>query len=70
MNFVLIAVGAIVALGIVAALASMGGKDEPVVQGHDCSTCASMTDGSCKIACLMEEKKKREGNKNTTEDVC
>ncbi len=66
MNFIIICIGAIAALGLVAALASLGGKDEPINQGHDCTTCSSMADGSCKIACLMEEKKKRENNK--TED--
>ena len=61
MEFALICIGSIVVLGIVAALASIftkGGTDEPVVEAHDCASC------SCKIACLMEEKKKREGNKS------
>ncbi|MBR1395653.1 MAG: hypothetical protein IJ559_08370 [Prevotella sp.] len=35
-----------------------GGSDEIAV-GHDCSTCTSADDGSCKLHCLMEEKKKR-----------
>ena len=55
------------ALGIVAALASMltkGGTDEPVVEGHDCASCSIKVSGDCKIACLMEEKKRREGNKS------
>ena len=55
------------ALGIVAALASMltkGGTDEPVVEGHDCASCSSKVSGDCKIACLMEEKMRREGNKS------
>ena len=63
MSFALIAVGAIVVLGVVAALTSIGSKEEPIVEGKDCSTCSSMKDGSCKIACLMEEKKLRESNK-------
>jgi len=56
-----------VALGIVAALASMltkGGTDEPVVEAHDCASCSSKASGDCKIACLMEEKKRKEGNKS------
>jgi hypothetical protein len=69
MSFALICIIAILGLGIVAALSSIGGKDEPVVQGHDCSSCASMTDGSCKIACLMEEKKRKQGNKEVKESV-
>lgn len=63
MSFALIAVGAIVVLGVVAALTSIGSKEEPIVEDKDCSTCSSMKDGSCKIACLMEEKKLRESNK-------
>ena len=54
-------------LGLVAALASMltkGGTDEPIVEGHDCATCSSKVSGDCKIACLMEEKKRKEGNKS------
>lgn len=56
-------------LGLVAALASMlskGGTDEAIVEAHDCASCSSKVSGDCKIACLMEEKKLKEGNK--TED--
>ncbi len=60
MSFALICIAAIAVLGILAALTSIGGKDEPIVEAHDCSTCTSKDDGSCKIACLMEEKKKRD----------
>jgi hypothetical protein len=63
-DFFLIAIGSIVVLGVIAVLASWGSKDEPIVEGHDCSSCSSHDDGSCKIACLLEEKKNREGNKN------
>jgi hypothetical protein len=65
MSFALICISSIVVLGIIAAVASWGDKDETVVQASDCSSCSSMTDGSCKIACLMEEKRKKqqcEGN--------
>ena len=67
MDFVLICVGALLALGGIAALASMltkGGTNAPVVEQHDCSTCSSVASGECKIGCLLEEKKRREGNKN------
>ena len=67
MQFALICIGTLVALGIVAALASMltkGGTDEPVVEAHDCASCSSKVSGDCKIACLMEEKKRKEGNKS------
>ena len=67
MKFVFICIGSLVVLGIVAAVASMltkGGTDEPVVEGHDCATCSSKSSGDCKIACLLEEKKRKEGNKS------
>ena len=68
MQFAMICMGgALVVLGIVAALASMltkGGTDEPVVEAHDCASCSSKVSGDCKIACLMEEKKRKEGNKS------
>lgn len=66
MQFVLICVIALVTLGVVAALVSMftkGGTDAPVSEAHDCSTCSSVATGECKIGCLLEEKKRREGNK-------
>ena len=66
MQFVLICIGSLVALGIVAALASMltkGGTDEPVVEAHDCASCSSMAKGECKLGCLMEEKKRSKDNK-------
>ena len=65
----MICFGALIMLGLVAALASMlskGGTDEPIVEAHDCASCSSKVSGDCKIACLMEEKKLNEGNK--TED--
>ncbi|UPS44149.1 hypothetical protein M1D30_11320 [Prevotella sp. E15-22] len=65
----MICFGALIMLGLVAALASMlskGGTDEPIVEAHDCASCSSKVSGDCKIACLMEEKKLKEGNK--TED--
>ncbi|MDE6688467.1 MAG: hypothetical protein K2J86_01030 [Prevotella sp.] len=66
MQFALICIGALIALGVVAAVASMltkGGTDVPVVEGHDCASCSSKASSDCKIACLMEEKKRREDNK-------
>ena len=67
MQFALICIGALVALGIVAALASAltkGGTDAPTVEGHDCATCSSVASGECKIGCLLEEKRRREGEIN------
>ena len=62
MQFVLICVGALLVLGVVAALASIftkGGTDEPVSEAHDCSSCSSVASGECKIGCLLEEKRKQ-----------
>ena len=64
MSFALVCIGALAALGIVAAIASrLQGGDDSVGKGEDCASCTSANDGSCKIHCLMEEKKRREGNK-------
>ena len=65
MQFLLIVIVSLVALGAVAAIFSIGDKDEPVVTKEgDCASCSSKVSGDCKIACLMEEKKRREGNKS------
>ena len=67
MTFALICIGSLVVLGIIAALASMfskGGTDAPIVEARDCSTCSSVADGSCKIGCLIEEKKRLKDNKS------
>ena len=66
MQFALICLIALAALVVVAALASMltkGGTDAPVQEAHDCASCSSVASGECKIGCLIEEKKRREGNK-------
>ena len=64
-QLVVICVVALGALGLIAAIASMltkGGTDAPGVEGHDCSTCSSVASGECKIGCLLEEERRREGN--------
>lgn len=58
MTFVLICIGALILLGGVAALLSRG-DDTPIQQGHDCSTCLSHDDGSCKIKCLLDDLKEK-----------
>ena len=64
MNFVLVCIVALVVLGIVAAIAShVQGGEDTIVEGEDCASCSSANDGSCKIHCLLEEKKRREDNK-------
>ena len=67
MQFILICIVSLAVLAIAAAVASAltkGGTDAPVVEGRDCSTCSSMATGECKIGCLLEEKRRREGNKS------
>ncbi len=60
MNFAVVCIGMIVAIGIVAAIASHFDKgDDTVNVGHDCSTCTAANEGDCKIHCLMEEAKKK-----------
>ena len=65
MSFAIVCFVALVVLGVVAAVASrfQGGSDE-IVSGHDCASCTSADDGSCQLHCMMEEKRRREGNKS------
>lgn len=60
MQFLLIVVISLVVLGIIAAIASIGSTDEPIVQKEgDCASCTSSTD--CKLKDLKEDiRKKRE----------
>lgn len=62
MSFIIISLIALATLGGIAAIFSIGSKDdEPIQLGEgDCASCSSHSDGSCKLACLMDEKKKRE----------
>lgn len=64
MSFALVCIGMIVALGVIAAVANMvDNGDDCIVTGHDCSTCTAADEGTCKIHCLMEEKKKKEAER-------
>ena len=65
MSFAIVCFFALVVLGVVAAVVShfQGGGDE-IVTGHDCASCTSADDGSCQLHCMMEEKRRREGNKS------
>lgn len=72
MDFALVCIVALLALGVIAAVASrlQGGSDDDIhVGAHDCSSCSQADNGSCKLHCLLEEKKQREGNKNATDAV-
>ena len=58
MQFLLIVIIALVALGAVAALFSIGGKDEPIVTKEgDCASCSSRSE--CKLAEVVEEGDRR-----------
>ena len=62
MSFALVCIGMIVVLGIVAAVANLFDKGKDTIeQGHDCSTCTAAHDETCKLHCLMEERKKESG---------
>jgi hypothetical protein len=62
MMFALVCVGMLVALGLFALIANWFDKSDDVIeQGNDCSTCIAADEGSCKIHCLIEEKKKQKG---------
>ena len=64
MTFALVCIGMIVGLGVIALIANKFDKGEDVIeQGHDCSTCTAADEGSCKIHCLLEEKKAEKGKK-------
>ena len=64
MSFALVCIGMILVLGVIAAIVNMVDKgDDNIVTGHDCSTCTAANEGSCKIHCIMEEKKKKEAER-------
>jgi hypothetical protein len=69
MSFAVVCIVALAALGLVAAVASrlQGGDDAEITTGHDCSTCLSADDGSCKLHCLMEEKARSSQTKQESE---
>ena len=66
MQFLLIVVISLLVLGAVAALFSIGGKDEPIVTKEgDCASCTSRSE--CKLAELKDDvrRKKEEGRCKT-----
>ena len=64
MEFILVCVLGIVALGVIAAIASrLQGGDDTVQEAQDCASCSAVASGECKIGCLIEEKKRQKGNK-------
>ena len=64
MDFLLIVIIALVALGAVAALFSIGGNDEPIVTKEgDCASCSSRSE--CKLVELKEERCKEGRSKES-----
>ena len=59
MQFLLIVIVSLVALGAVAAIFSIGDKDEPVVTKEgDCASCSSRSE--CKLAEVVDKGRKRD----------
>ena len=57
MSFLLIVVISLLALGVVAAIFSIGGTDDPVVHNEgDCNSCSSRSE--CKLADLVDKSRK------------
>ena len=70
MEFAVVCIGALIVLGLVAAVVShYQGGDDGIKVGHDCASCTSADDGSCQLHCLLEEKKQREDNKTAPKSV-
>ena len=62
MEFALVCIGMIVVVGVIALIANHFDKgDDEITVAHDCATCTAAQEGDCKIHCLLEEKKKKEG---------
>ena len=64
MQFLLIVVISLVVLGAIAAIASIGSTDEPIVTKEgDCASCSSRSE--CKLAELKERGARSEGQEVT-----
>ena len=69
MAFALVCVLGLVALGIIAAVASYFQKgSDDIQEAHDCASCSAVASGECKIGCLIEEKKRLKGNKEAIQE--
>jgi hypothetical protein len=70
MAFALVCIVGLIALGVIAAIASrLQGGDDEVVETHDCASCSAVASGECKIGCLIEEKKRQKDNKSEVKGV-
>ena len=64
MDFLLIVIISLVALGAIAAIFSIGSSDEPIVNKEDgCASCTSRKD--CKLVELKEESRRKKEEKCT-----
>ena len=62
MNFAIVCIIALICLGVIAGIVSyFDTGEDTITTGHDCSTCTAADEGSCKIHCLLEEKKNQKG---------
>lgn len=67
MAFGIVCMIALAALAVLAGVANyfdLG--DDTIETGHDCSTCTAADEGTCKIHCLIEEKRKRESEEENS----
>ena len=65
MTFAAVCIGMIVGLALIAGIANYFDKGEDTIEvGHDCSTCTAADEGSCKIHCLLEEKRQKDAEKH------
>ena len=66
MTFAAVCIGMIVGLALIAGIANYFDKGEDTIEvGHDCSTCTAADEGSCKIHCLLEEKRQKDAERHT-----
>ena len=69
MSFLLIVVISLVALGAVAAVFSIGDKDEPIVQKEgDCASCTSRSE--CKLADVVDKRRQKEIEEDKRQMSC
>lgn len=70
MEFGIVCIIALMGLALFAGIANHFDKGEDTIEtGHDCSTCTAADEGSCKIHCLMEEKRKKDEERHNKPTV-
>ena len=69
MSFLLIVVVSLIALGVVAAVFSIGGTDDPIVKAEEgCDSCSSRAD--CKLAELKEQSERKKAARAAGGEPC